>query len=232
MSKAPAHPEPLAGRFRRAADGDKKERRELAWENAGLVLNVATYYAKRNPHLDMDDLIQEGRCGIMHSLARYDVDKGWRFSTYATFWIRHFIQRYVVENHSCVSSMKKDTEMYMSRRMTDDDRKLYEMRCIQGEDIDKPLPSGDLFAEVLEDKEYIGPEEQCERAADWEMARRILNSGHMTELQRGVVCMHFGLMGYKECDHAEIAKWLGCSSPAVERALVEALSLMQSMMEE
>jgi len=79
-------------RFTRAAQtGDVKARQRLIESNMRLVINIAKSYRSRT--IPMEDLIQEGAIGLMHAVNRFDPDKGYRFSTYATHWIRQAIGR-------------------------------------------------------------------------------------------------------------------------------------------
>lgn len=68
----------------------------LVEHNLLLVVANAKYYA--TDEYPLLDLLQEGNVGLMHAAQKYDWRKGWRFSTYATWWIRQYIQRYVAQN--------------------------------------------------------------------------------------------------------------------------------------
>ncbi len=65
----------------------------LVLSNTGLVGAAAAEFAKRATHLDKDDLFQEGIMGLIHAIEKFDPEKGYRLSTYATWWIRQHIQR-------------------------------------------------------------------------------------------------------------------------------------------
>ncbi|HLK14721.1 MAG TPA: sigma-70 family RNA polymerase sigma factor, partial [Fimbriimonadaceae bacterium] len=80
-----------------AREGCSACKQLLIEANLRLVVNIAKRYAKRG--LTLQDLIQEGNLGLMHAADKFDVDKGFRFTTYATFWVRQSISR-AISNQS------------------------------------------------------------------------------------------------------------------------------------
>jgi RNA polymerase primary sigma factor len=80
---------------KRAKTGDRKARQRLIEKNLRLVVSVAKKY--RGYGLPFEDLIQEGNIGLMKAVERFDPDRGWRFSTYASCWIRQAVQRGVAD---------------------------------------------------------------------------------------------------------------------------------------
>lgn len=76
---------------RQAQRGDARARQRLVESNMRLVINIARSYRSRS--FPLEDLVQEGAIGLMHAINRFDPEKGFRFSTYATHWIRQSIGR-------------------------------------------------------------------------------------------------------------------------------------------
>lgn len=84
-------PEEEVSLTRAAQAGDATARKRLIESNMRLVINIAKSY--RNRAIPLEDLIQEGAIGLMHAVERFDPEKGFRFSTYATHWVRQSIGR-------------------------------------------------------------------------------------------------------------------------------------------
>ena len=79
--------------WKKAKNGDKKSQNRLMEVNLRLVIPIAKKYSKRG--IDFLDLVEEGNLGLMHAVRKFDPKKGYRFSTYASYWIEQSIRRAV-----------------------------------------------------------------------------------------------------------------------------------------
>jgi RNA polymerase sigma-32 factor len=118
--------------------GDKDAGQKLVLANLRLVVKIALDY---HSHLNILDLIQEGNVGLMHAVRKYDPDRGTRFSTYASFWIRAYMLKYLMDTWSMVKIGTKDSQ-----------RKLFYSLNREKEKLERSgiTPSVDLLADSFE----------------------------------------------------------------------------------
>jgi RNA polymerase sigma-32 factor len=119
-------------------DGDKEAGQKLVLANLRLVVKIALEY---HSHHDLLDLIQEGNIGLVRAVRKYDPEKGTRFTTYASFWIRAYILKYLMDSWSLVKVGTKESQRKLFFRLNREKERL-ERSGIS--------PSAEVLAENLE----------------------------------------------------------------------------------
>ena len=118
-------------------DGDKDAGQRMVLANLRLVVKIALDY---HSHLNILDLIQEGNMGLVRAVGKYDPERGTRFSTYASFWIRAYMLKYLMDSWSMVKIGTKDSQ-----------RKLFYSLNREKEKLERSgiIPSADVLADNL-----------------------------------------------------------------------------------
>ena len=125
--------------------GDKAAKQRLIESNMRLVINIAKTY--RNRSIPLEDLIQEGAIGLMQATDRFDPDKGFRFSTYATHWIRQAIGR-AIDNKSKAIRLPAHVSQSLRKVEKERTRLSREMGC-------EPTPEQVAFAMGISAKKLL-----------------------------------------------------------------------------
>jgi len=230
---------------RGARAGDETARSELIEKNLRLVIPVAKKY--RGMGLPFGDLIQEGNIGLMRAADKFDPEKGFRFSTYATWWIRQAVQRAVADKGRTVrvpvhmgEKIRKMARTYnelsaqLEREPTDEevaerlgwdvDRvKDVKSTIPDATSLNQPLSSdkgSSELGDLIEDERELGTASEVVRVL--ETSRLMESVERLPERERRVLVRRYGLDGEKPATLADLSEELAVSRERVRQLQREA----------
>jgi RNA polymerase primary sigma factor len=235
---------------RRVRAGDKKAREKLIERNLRLVVSVAKKY--RGMGLPFGDLIQEGNIGLMKAADKYDPERGWRFATYATWWIRQAVQRAVADKGRTIrvpvhmgEKMRKMARVYnelsaeLSRDPTDEEvaeRLGWDVDRVR--DVKSAIPDATSLNRRLsteDDSSELGDFIEDERESgvasevvrELEMRRLMESVERLPERQHRVLVRRYGLDGEEPATLADLSEELGVSRERVRQLQREAEGVLR-----
>lgn len=239
---------------RKAQNGDESARQRMIESNLRLVVKIARRYINRG--LPLLDVIEEGNLGLIHAVKKFDPERGFRFSTYATWWIRQTIERaimnqsgsvrlpiHIIKDINCVLRAARVLRQEQDRAPTAAEIAAHMERDVAG--VERLLGLHErvtLRSGTMDEDGAPGPVDRLKARRDAEPSRcaqrDIVNEivdrwvCALGAKQRAVVERRFGLHGYRRATLEQIGEDIGVTRERVRQIQLDALKNLRTMMEE
>lgn len=239
---------------RRSLRGDEVSRKRMIESNLRLVVKISRRYNNRG--LSLLDLVEEGNLGLIRAVEKFDPEKGFRFSTYATWWIRQTIERAIMNQTRTIRlpiHIVKKLNVYLrtarelAHKLTheptaEDIAKELDVPAkevakilklnerISSVDIPIGYNSDKELLDIIPDRKEATPEHELQ---DNDMKLRIVDwLEDLNPKQREVLARRFGLLGYEAATLENVGKEIGLTRERVRQIQVEALKCLRDVLSE